>query len=297
MREALFDAFKVVVSVVIPLAGLAAGLRVATLDPLWLLKRPALLLRSLLAIFVLVPLGAVIFLEAIGASALVETGLIVAILAVGIGPPAVLKHTRDPNAAYEVELNVVLMALAILFVPAAVAILGMYFQVDLRLGASRVAEVVLTRALIPMLVGVLVARLVPGVAARLVRVATTVVHVALVLVVAVALAATWRSLFALGARAWITSAAIALWALAVGHLCGGPERSSRRGLALLSTMRFPGMALLIASITPLGRQVVPVVLSYVVASAVLMALYGVVTSERRRPAGEAAPVVPAPGEA
>jgi BASS family bile acid:Na+ symporter len=297
MRQTVFQALKVILSVVIPLASLATGLEAATVDPFWLFKRPSLLLRSLLALLILIPSGTVLFLEAIHAPPLLLTGLTVSILAVGVGPPALLTHTRarDKNVAYEVELNVVLMALAVAFIPTAVALLGMYFHVPLRLNVAGVAKVVLTRVLVPLLAGVLVARLFPRLAGPLGRVAAPVVQIALLAVVVVALILTWRSLLAIGARGWITSAAVAFGALVIGHLLGGPEPENRRVLATLGAIRFPGMALLIATITPLGRRVVPVVLAYVLSSLVLVALYDAVTSpRRRRVTAEPPPVSPPP---
>jgi bile acid:Na+ symporter, BASS family len=299
MRETLLHLLKISVSVAIPLASLATGLRAATVDPLWLFRRPSLLLRSLLAILVIVPLGTILFLEAIGASGVLASGMIVAILAVGIGPPAALKQskTAGDTLAYEVELNAVLLALAIVFIPAAVALIGTQYHLALDLRASSVAALVLTRALIPLLIGVLLARFLPRVAAPVGRMAGPFIQIVLLVVVVVALAATWRALFSLGGRAWLTCAAVALGALVVGHLFGGPERAERRMLATFSSMRFPGLALLIATILPLGKQVIPVVLAYAICSTVLVAVYGAVMSRRGHPAGRAAPLAPAPGRA
>jgi BASS family bile acid:Na+ symporter len=298
MRDTVVSVFKVVVAVVIPLASLATGLRLVTVDPLWLLKRRPLLLRSLLAILVLVPVGTVLFLQGIQASPLVSTGLMVSVLAIGIGPPAALKRTSAAaaNVDYEVELNVVLLMLSIVFIPAAVALLGAYLHLPLRLSASSVAGLVFTRALIPLAVGVLVARFLPRIAAPLARFAGPFVQIALLVLVVVAVAATWRNLFGLGLRAWTICAAVALGAMLIGHLCGGRDQPDRRVLATFSAMRFPGLALLIASAAPLGKQVVPVVLAYTISSLVLVALYDAVAARRRRPAGRAVPV-PAPGPA
>src|SRR6185369_17207890 len=136
---------KITLGVVIPLASFATGVRAAKIDPLWLFKHPALLLRSLLAIFILVPLAAVLFVEAIGAPPLVAAGVIIAILAVGIGPPALFQQATADNAdvSYEVELNVVVQIVAILFIPLAIAVLGAIFHFAPRLEAGRVARVVL----------------------------------------------------------------------------------------------------------------------------------------------------------
>lgn len=291
MSGTLFHAFKLVVGAVIPFASLVTGLRAATVDPLWLLKRPSLLLRSLLAILILVPVGATAFVESVGASPLIKTGIIVSVLAVGIGPPAILKRTRaaTANVAYEVELDIVLMALAIVFVPVAVAVLGRYYGLALSLGAGQVAVLVSTRLIGPLLFGVVMARLAPRVAGPVARVGSPIVQIVLLLVMALAFVATWRGLLGLGVRGWLSCGAIALGALAIGHLCGGSDRSNRRVLAAFCVVRFPGLALLIASIAPLGKQVVPVVLAYAVCSVVIVGVYGAIASRRGRPAGRSIP--------
>jgi BASS family bile acid:Na+ symporter len=295
MRDILFRSFQIIVGVVIPLASLVTGLRAVTVDPLWLLKRRALLLRSLLAILVVVPVGTVLFLLALHSSPLVNTGLMVSILAVGIGPPAAFKRTgaAEAKVEYEVELNVILLILSIAFIPAAVALLGAYLHLPFRLSPSSVAGLVFTRALIPLAAGVLVARLLPRVAGPLARVGGPIVQIGLLVLVAVAVAATGRSLLELGGRTWAICAAVALGALIVGHLCGGSDRAERRVLASFSAMRFPGLALLIASVSPLRKQVVPVVLAYALCSLVLVALYDAVSSRRARVVAPAVPV-PAP---
>jgi BASS family bile acid:Na+ symporter len=287
MRETLIHILKVTLGVVIPLASFATGVRAAKVDPLWLFRHPALLLRSLLAIFILVPLAAVLFVEAVGAPPVVAAGIVIAILAVGIGPPALFQQAAPDKAdvTYEVELNVVVQILAILFIPLAIAILGAIFQFAPRLEAGRVARVVLERALIPLFVGVLVARFLPRVAAPLARIAGPVVKLTLLAVVVVALAATWKPLLAIGAKGWLIIAAVALLAMVIGHLCGGADRTQRTVLATFSAMRFPALALAIAAILPRGREMIPAVLAYILCSLIFTAIYGAVISRRERTSG------------
>jgi BASS family bile acid:Na+ symporter len=300
MHDAFVNGLKIAMGVIIPLASVATGLRAAAVDPLWLFKRPSLLLRSLLAVLVLVPAATFALLEVMRPSMVLEAGLLVAILAVGIGPPAVFKHTSQDNAhlAYEVEMNVVLLALAIAYIPATLAVLGAYFQRELHLNASMVARLVLTRSLVPLLAGVLLARFVPKIAGPLGRIAAPVIQVVLLVVILVALFATWRGLFAMGPHGWLICAAVAAGAVVIGHLCGGPDPAERRVLAILSAMRFPGLALLIASVLPNGRTVIPVVLAYVLCSVVCLAIYGAIAARRRRRAEQRGiPLRPVPKSA
>ena len=157
MRETLLDVLKIALGIAIPLASFSTGVRAANIDPLWLFRRRSLLFRSLLSIFVLVPLATVFFLTIIKAPQAVSAGVLVTVLAVGIGPPAAFKRTaaKGADVTYEVELNIVVQLLAIIFIPIAIALLGSYYHFAFRLDAARVAVTVLERVVIPVVVGIL----------------------------------------------------------------------------------------------------------------------------------------------
>jgi BASS family bile acid:Na+ symporter len=307
MHGTAMDILKVLVKLAIPLASFATGLRAASTDPRWLAKHPGLLGRALLTILVIVPVGAVAFLQTLAVPPIVRAGLTIAVIAVGIGPPAFLGRTqshvkaeaRAPGAArdaisFEVGLNVVLLALAIVYIPLFVAAHGAIFHHNVRLSPAAVARVVLSRALIPLAIGLAVARIAPRTIAPLGRVAGIFVQLVLLLVVVVAIIATWKGLVSLGARTWLTAAAIVLAEIGIGHAMGGPALETRRVLASFSAMRFPALALLFVHIMPRGREIVPVILAYVLAAAVFVAIHGAITSrtlQKRRgaPRGRGAP--------
>ena len=52
----------------------------------------------------------------------------------------------------------------------------------------------------------------------------------------------------------------------------------RPALAAFSTLRFPGFALVILAAIPRGRELIPVVLAYVLTSTLLLAVYDRLTS-------------------
>src|SRR3954471_218743 len=74
MRETLLQALKIALGIAIPLASFSTGVRAANIDPLWLFRRRSLLVRSLLSIFVLVPLATVFLLTIIKAPQAVSAG-------------------------------------------------------------------------------------------------------------------------------------------------------------------------------------------------------------------------------
>jgi BASS family bile acid:Na+ symporter len=282
MAESLRAVLKMAVQLAIPLAAFATGLRAATAEPLWLARRPGLLVRSLLAILIVVPIGTVLFLQSIAAPPAVKAGLTMAVIAVGIGPPAAFKRSQshDDAVSFELGLNVLLLALAIVYIPAFVAVHGAIFHHDLRLGPGAVAKVVLGKALIPLVLGGVVGRLAPRLVTPVRRYANVFVHVVLLLVIVMAVAATWRALFGLGVRAWLTCGAIVLGEILIGHAAGGPGSESRRVLASFSAMRFPALALLLASMVPRHRELIPIVVAYVLVSVVLVGVLDAVTSRR-----------------
>ena len=67
----------------------------------------AALVRSLLIILLVVPVGVVLLMEVLGTPDVVKAALTIAVISIGIGPPAAFKKaTCAPEAvAYEVGLN------------------------------------------------------------------------------------------------------------------------------------------------------------------------------------------------
>jgi BASS family bile acid:Na+ symporter len=295
-RESALQLFKILVSVVIPLAAFFTGLRASGTEWRWLTERRGLLGRSLLAVLVLVPVGAMLLAEALRLSPTLKAGLAVAIVAVGIGPPAAFKRTQAAQdlVPYEIDLNVLLLLSSVVFMPLVVALHGRLYQHQVRLAPGAVASVVLTRSLIPLALGMMMARLAPRVVGPVVRHGTRVVTAAVVAVVLFAIALVWRALLGVGAAGWLAILAVSAFAVLVGHLMGGPQRGTRGVLAAFSAIRFPALALLLISMVPQGRRLLPVVLAYVIGSTLMVAVYGALMAagERRRPGRVAAVVNP-----
>ncbi len=274
MGHVLNQMLGVLVGIAVPLASFATGLR--SKQPLWLCRRPRLLVRSLAVILLIVPVAEVLLARVlIPGSSVVRAGIVVSILAVGIGPPALLRHSGDPKevACYEIGLNVALMTLAVVYLPVAVAVHGAIFQHDLALPWPRVARVVLVQAILPFFAGVLIARKVPKAAAPLSRYAPRFVGIAIAIVAIVAILATWRQLVGLGPSGWLACATIVIMAILIGHFAGGPGRDTRAVLAEFSAIRFPALALLLTTIVPAGTALIPAVLAYAICSTLLVAVY------------------------
>jgi bile acid:Na+ symporter, BASS family len=286
MRAIIHEVFRVLLAVVIPLAAFTTGLRAPKPEAgearLW--QRPGQLSRDLLAVLILVPLWVLLLVFIMPVSPVVRAGLLIAALAVGIGPAASMQRMGGAtHAAREaLDLNLVVLVISLLFVPVGFAALASLFHRDLEISVWAVAKVVLGRALLPLLLGLGVARLWPRFAASAAPRLMKIVTIVLLAVLVLALAATWKHLAAVGAIGWLTAAAAALGAVVIGHLLGGPNPEDRGVVAAASVMRFPALALALAAVPPRGKEMIPVVLVYVLAAFLILAAYGAFMARRRR---------------
>src|SRR4030095_15834661 len=102
-----------------------------------------------------------------------------------------------PTAREALDLNIIVLVISLAFVPIAFAVLAVLLRAGVHLGVGTVAKVVLGRALIPLLLGLGAARLVPRLAASVGPWLSRIVNIALLVLVVVAILATLRQLAAL----------------------------------------------------------------------------------------------------
>jgi BASS family bile acid:Na+ symporter len=290
MRAVIKDVFPVLLAILIPLASFTTGLQASKPGPadsrLW--QRRGQLFRDLLAVLILVPLWVLLLVSIVPLAPVVRGGLLIVAIAVGIGPVASMKRMGGvtTSAREALDLNLVVLVISLVFVPLAFAAFAALFHRDLHIGVGAVAKVVLGRALLPLLLGLGAARLAPRLAAAVGPWLMKMINVVLVVVLVLAIVATWRQLAGVGIRGWLVSLAAALGAIVIGHLLGGPEPGSRGVVAAASVMRFPALALALAAVTPLGKTLMPAVIVYVVVGFLTLTAYGaLMTHHSRRRAG------------
>ena len=253
----------------------AIGLVSRVGDTLFLLSRPGLLLRSVLAINVVMPLVAAAMAWWFDLPVSVEVALVA--LAVSPVPPLLPKKQVKAHgeSSYAIGLLVGVALVAILFVPIAVELLGLAFKLPVHMDPWPIAKLVFATVLAPLLAGVIVRRIEPGLAARFARPVGHIANIVLVLCFLVVLATAWPAIAKLaGTGAFWAVAAFVGAGLAVGHLLGGPDPNDRTVLALAAATRHPGVAMAIASANyPGQKEVMPAFLLYVVAGAILAIPY------------------------
>jgi BASS family bile acid:Na+ symporter len=123
MTAAPLILLKLAVAVII----LAIGMRSTVGDVTYLWRRPGLLLRSVLAMYVLVPLATLALVKVLTPTPAVEVGLLV--VAVSAGAPMLPRRLVNiGDGTYIFSLVVTSSLLAILLMPAWLAVLGPRFD-------------------------------------------------------------------------------------------------------------------------------------------------------------------------
>jgi bile acid:Na+ symporter, BASS family len=242
------------------------GLQATFEDLLFLVRRPRLLVRSLVAIFVVMPLFAILMTNLFSFNSPVVIALIV--LSISPIPPLLPKKVSKSGgrASYELGLMVTAAAFSIVFIPLAAYLLGKYFDRSFAMGPSAVAKVIVLSVLLPLAAGILFRRFVPAAAARiakpLVQIAGIVLLIGILCILVFALPTAWSLV---GDGTILAFVAVVVVGLAVGHLLGGPDPDERVALALSTACRHPGLAIAIAGVNiPNEHRVVSAVLLYVI---------------------------------
>ena len=253
----------------------AIGLEARFADAAYLFRRPGLLLRSALAMNVVMPLVAAEMAWLFDLPGAVEVALVA--LAVSPVPPILPKKQIKARgeSSYAIGLLVGAAAAAVVFVPLAVELLGLTFRMSVHMSPWPVAALVLATVLAPLGAGMLAGRLAPDLAARFARPVALVAGLALAAAFLAVLVSAWPSMAALiGSGAILALAAFVLIGLAVGHGLGGPDPHDRSVLALATATRHPGVAMAIGVANfPDEKAVLPAILVYMVAGAVLAIPY------------------------
>ena len=236
-----------------------------------LLKRPGLLLRSVLAMYILVPLAAFVLVKLLTLAPGVEIGLLV--LAASAGAPLLpRKLLRIGDGAYIFSLVLASSVLAIFVVPAWLALLGPHFGSPLEVAPAQVGLVLAKSFLLPLGAGMLLRWWLPAIAQRL---ASRLIGAAGLLLTICALSLLilhWEVLLVARWGGVLALMALVAIALAIGHALGGPAHDDRTALAVACASRHIGIAVLVAASLP-GPRTAVIIAVYIVASAVVCIPY------------------------
>src|SRR5262245_45571914 len=224
------------------------GLKATTEDVQDLIRRPALLGRSLLAIFVIVPIVAVALAHAFDFPHTAE----IAMIALAISPLAALMPVNlirlGRSFSFPAGLMATVALMSVVVVPLLVALVGRFLGWSSLVSPLRAAGVVAAIVLLPLVAGMVVRALRPVLADRIELPASLVGAVVLRLATLALLLTSLHAIWALIVNGTVIAIAfVVVVGFTAGHVLGGSHPNGRTVLALAAGFRHPAVALAIAA--------------------------------------------------
>jgi len=271
------------------------GLHATLRDAVSLWHRPRALFRSLLAMYIIMPLFAVWLARTFHLDPAVEVALLV--LAVSPIPPILPTKGAKVGAhsSYVFGLLVGTAVLSVVVTPIAIGLLSLVFGAERHVPAATIAFVVMKTVLVPLSLGMMVRRFWPATADRVAGpIGKIAMLVLLLCVVLLFLAAREKIGDVIGNGTIVAIAAFVIVGLMVGQMLGGSDREDSTFLAIATASRHPGVAFAIAnSVAPDQKLVIGVLLLYLLVNGVIGAPYSK-WRKRGSPAAPAAGPLPHP---
>lgn len=237
------------------LVGLGVGLVVIAIgvsarpgDTLLLIRKPQLGIRAMLAMFILVP-AFVLLLTWLFPLALPLRAALLA-LAVSPMPPIILQQEIEAggDADYSVGLQILGTGFSILVVPIMLIVIEAVFGVTGDFDPFAMSRILLVSVALPLGVGMLLGRLLPGWRRLISLWAGRIGNAALLIAAIAVLFLIWPDMLRLiGGGVLLLTSLITTFALAVGHWLGGPDEGNRGALAVACAARHPAVAIALST--------------------------------------------------
>lgn len=243
---------------------LAIGMQSTVDDLTYLWRRPRLLTKAMLAMYVFVPLAAVGLVRLLP----LPFGLKVAVVVVAIsaGAPLVPRKLMPlSNDGYVFSVIATSSLFAIVTVPLWLIALSTLSGATPEVSPAEVGRLLGRAFLLPLAVGMGLRMLAPEFAEKLADILLKVGGIVLTLGGVVLLVLGWPLLREAGWISLIVLGLLTALSLAIGHLMGGPDEENRTALAISCATRHLGVAVLVAAAVP-GERTSVLVVAYLVAS-------------------------------
>lgn len=249
------------------------------LTSLW--RQPVLLLRSIVAVVVLVPILVAFLLRVLDPPIAVANSL--AVLAAAPGAPLMTKRSlmAGGDSTYSASLQLTLALIAVIVTPFTLAVFYSMFEFPTaRVTPLEVAYQVVEVTFLPVIVGLLLQRFAPKLTERIVKPVRLIANVLLILLIVVlvvlfAITPDLRAMLMMGRLTIMTMAIVVVGALAMGHVLGGPSRAQRSSLAIATIARNAGLAMFIAALCDYGTPFFPTLLAYLIVGALFATPYSI----------------------
>ncbi|HKE57466.1 MAG TPA: bile acid:sodium symporter [Pyrinomonadaceae bacterium] len=271
----LSEFILLVLKISIVLSVLAIGLNVTFADTAYLFRKPGLLGKALLSMYVVMPIVALVLALSFDLNPAVKVALVT--LSVSPIPPILpnKEFKAGGSANYTIGLLVATGLLAVVITPLILEVFERVTGRPLGMPMSTIAAKVLATILVPLVIGIAIRTFAPSIGEKVAKPLAKIAAVLLLLGLVPVLISAGRAILSLiGDGTLLSLGAFALVGLLVGHLLGGPETENRRVLALSTASRHPAVALGIAHANfPNQKFAVAAIFLYVLLSTILSVPY------------------------
>lgn len=217
-------------------------------DVVWLGQQPSLMLRSLISVFIALPLLGALTMLIPGLTVAQHIGIWAMITCPGAPMIPFKSLQAGGNTKFVASLQFMVCILAIISIPLTVLILSQFSPNEAWLSPQEIAKQIFFAQVLPMGIGVLLAQYAPKLADDLVEPVTKIAKFMLLLVTIVLLAVTLEKVLNAGFSAYLAMGFISIASLTCGHFLGGPQPETQTVLAYATATRNAGLAILLVSL-------------------------------------------------
>ncbi len=249
------------------------GLGVVPGEFLWLWRRPGLMLKALFAVLVAVPVIAMAVARLLDLPRAAEIGLMV--MAISPGAPVALQRSLSSGGhrSFAPGLQVTVALLAVVSMPVSIAVLNQVYSGSANVEPMQLMRQVFIAQLLPLGIGVALGRIHPAAAAWLKPRLDRIWKVLISMLAVLAIVGFWGAMIRAGPLVALAACLVTIGAIAVGHALGGPDPATRTAVAISSSARNPGLALLVVAVNGAPLAVKITVLTYIIVSALTILPY------------------------
>jgi BASS family bile acid:Na+ symporter len=252
----------------------SVGLRANWHDVVNTIARPVGLLRSIVAINIVVPAVAVLMGMALPLPPAIKFGIVI----MAVSPLAPFVPGKLIKAGAEASritgLYAILIALTVAIVPATIWLLNRLFTLQVTTPVRAIAVLELGSVLAPLTFGMVVAAIAPTLARRIAGPAALVAAVVLgIALVAIVVSQAPDIMNLIGNGAVLAMVVTTAAAVVAGHLLGGSDPTARNSLAMAAATRHPGIAAMIAKANSDDRRILLTIMLFLLTSVVVTSAY------------------------
>lgn len=251
------------------------GIETTAKDITYLFRNYKQLVRSLIPMYIIMPIVAGIIVSLSNIDPVVK----IALLALSVSPSAPRLPKRQlklgANKSYVIGLLVAVSLLSIILIPITLTVFEIVFNKSAQIPLGRVMQIVIFIILLPLLIGLVTRYTYPRFAIRIIKPLSLIAFILLLISTLVIFSIAIKPIITLIEDGTILVILIfILIGLTAGYYFGGRDINNKAALSLATVSRHPGIAIIIAQTNFPQQKLVPaVILLYIIVNILVTTVY------------------------